>query len=166
MQQHLEAIELIIDKEISTYEDIEKCVVDKKEVIIKGNMDKLKDVDTKLIEHISKAAALAHSRQKESIGLGNANITFKEIVQKAYDLDKQQHQRLEEKRTKLEKLIHSVNKINIINEKLIKQSLFLMEKTMGMILQTAVPEANVYDNSGKKNKLNENFRMSSISAEA
>lgn len=166
MKQHIDNIETIIDKEISAYEDIEKCVADKKKVIIKGSLDDLRDIDTLLIEHTAKAANLARARQMGSIELGNANITFKEIVQKAYDYDKDQSLRLAEKKSKLQRIIDNINKVNIINEKLLKQSLFIVEKTLGMILQTAVPEADSYNNTGRKNKLNENYKMSSISTEA
>lgn len=148
-------LEEILEEELKIYQDIEKGVIEKKEVLIKGDMEKLAQIDVELENH----AGLVKKLEAQRIELSNnknLNTLFESY--KAQNVEITKALTLKEK---IEIMAKNIKKINDINAELIKHSLQLVESSIGIIIKALVPEINAYDSMGKKGK-NKNFIMSSV----
>lgn len=166
MKQYLDNIEIIIDKELSTYELLEKSINEKTDLIVKNDIQALEELDMKIIEQTAKAAQFARARQQECIQVGRIDLTFTELIQKTMEIDKTQAERFKEKKSKLEELVSRIQKMNNRHAKLIENTLFIMSKTTDFILKMVAPELDMYNETGHMKKINDNYKISSIEQEA
>lgn len=166
VKQYLDNIEKIIDKEIDTYKLLEKCINDKTDLIVKNDVQALEALDMKIVEHTASAANLARTRQQECIQVGRIDLTFSELIEKIMEVDENQAKRFKEKKSNLENLVVGIQKINNRHAKLIENTLFIMNKTTDFILKMIAPELDMYNQSGRMNKINDNYKLSSIEQEA
>ncbi|MDD3419510.1 MAG: flagellar protein FlgN [Candidatus Gastranaerophilales bacterium] len=166
MKQYLDKVEDIINKEIKAYGVLEELLQEKTDIIMKSDMDGLENIDSKIVEQTTSVANLVRARQNQCIYIERIDLTFSEIVNKAFEVDQAQGQRLNEKRTCMEELIGKVRHQNNINAKLIQNSLTIMNRTVDFVLKMIAPELDSYNQRGQMNKLNDNYKISSIEQEA
>jgi len=166
MKQYLDKVEDIINKEIKAYGVLEELLQEKTDIIMKSDMDGLEYIDSKIVEQTTSVANLVRARQNQCIYIERIDLTFSEIVNKAFEVDQAQGQRLNEKRTCMEELIGKVRHQNNINAKLIQNSLTIMNRTVDFVLKMIAPELDSYNQRGQMNKLNDNYKISSIEQEA
>ena len=166
MKQYLDKIEEIVDREILAYQELESMVDEKTNLIRKNNLDGLENIDIKIIEHTTSLANLIRARQNQCIYVERIDLTFAEIVDRASKVDELQAKRLDEKRLHLAEIAVRIRKQNNINAKLIQNTLLLMNRTVDFILKLLAPELDLYNQQGRMNKLNDNYKISSIEEEA
>lgn len=166
MKQYLDKVEDIINKEIKAYGVLEELLQEKTDIIMKSDMDGLEYIDSKIVEQTTSVANLVRARQNQCIYIERIDLTFSEIVNKAFEVDQIQGQRLEEKRNCMGELINKVKHQNNINAKLIQNSLTIMNRTVDFVLKMIAPELDSYNQRGQMNKLNDNYKISSIEQEA
>lgn len=166
MKQYLDNIERIIDKEIGTYNLLEKYINDKTDLIVKNDVQALEELDMKIVEYTANAANLARSRQQECIQVGRIDLTFTELIEKVREVDKQQAERFNEKKSNLQNLVARIQTMNNRHAVLIQNTLFIMNKTTDFILKMVAPELDMYNQSGNMKKINDNYKISSIEQEA
>ncbi len=167
MKQYINQMEETIEKEISLYSDIKKSVVDKREILMSGNIENLKIVDTKLIEQATELEKVLMQRRNISSNLGNPNMSLKEIIEEAKKVDEDQSRRFSQKREELRDIASQIQKINDTNTALIKHSLLIVEKSIKTVMDVAAPETSSYGMNGKATKnSNQSIRISSVIQEA
>lgn len=165
MKESLTKIEKIVEKEIEAYKALEDFIDAKTQVLVKSDIEALEDLDNKIIEKTTSVAMLARARQQECINVGRIDLTFSEIVARAIEVDDVLADRLDEKKQILEGIVGNIQRKNNINAKLIDNSLFIMNRTIDFILKMVAPELDSYNSNGRMNKLNDNYRLSSIEEE-
>lgn len=166
MKESLDKIEKIIEQEIKAYSELEKYIDNKTQILSKNDIPALEEIDNKIIQKTTSAVNFARARQQECINVERIDLTFSELVKHAFNLDKKQGERFEEKRKKLASIIKNIQNKNNINAKLIDNSLFIMNKTVDFILKLVAPELDSYTQNGQMKKLNDNYKISSIEQEA
>lgn len=166
MEKRFLELEEIIDDQINIYSKIEKCVMDKKEVLVKGDIDSLRMLDQKIETYISKIEKLENKRQSVYSNLGKSDSTLREIIDSVSDDKKSQN--LGIKLDSLRETIMNIKKYNDMNAQLIKHSLKLIEHSVFSIANVLMPESSTYNNYGrvKSSSKNLNMTISSVNQEA
>lgn len=166
MKQYLDNIEEILDKEIDAYGVLEQYVIKKTDVLIKNKVTLLEDLDIEIIQQTTKVAHLAKARQQQCVYVERIDLTFNELIQKAMGVSESQAGRLTEKKDKLAVIIANIQSKNNTNAKLIQNSLLIMNRTIEFIFKIVAPELDSYNQMGRMNKPNDNYKISSIEQEA
>lgn len=150
MKTEVAELEKILDQEVDAFSKLEKYILDKKDSLIKGDIEKLRDVDIE----IEKLGFLTQNleTQRNEIGskFSNENLSLKEIIDIIEEEDKSRN--LSFLRKKLKKIVENVQRHNNINRKLIEHSLKLIEYSINSIANVLLPEGSAYNNLGKLNK--------------
>jgi hypothetical protein len=166
MKKYLDNVEEIFDKEIEAYDILEKYITEKTNVLTKNKVESLENLDIDIIQQTTKVANLAKARQQQYVYIERIDLTFSELINKAFSCDEAQAGRFKEKKEKLESIALKIQKQNNINDKLIQNSLLIMNKTIEFILKMIVPELDSYNQMGQIKRPNDNYKISSIEQEA
>src|ERR1035437_2818471 len=134
----IKEFEKVLDKEINVYLKIEKCVLEKKQSLVVGDLKKLKVIDFELNKYSALAKKLEEERNKVTSSFDKNNLTLKEIIEKIEE--KEKRDRLTTLREKLKKIVNSVKSHNDINVKLIEHALKMLELSVLAIAKALIPE--------------------------
>lgn len=136
-------LEQIFDQEIEVCLHLEKYMTDKREFLIKGDIDGLSKTDLKLEKYNAILEKLEKRRQ--------------EIYP-----TRSQEPKIKAKRNKLKDLLLKIDQQNTINSELLKHALQIVEKSIQSITQILVPESGSYNNKGRVNQADSKEIISSI----
>lgn len=164
MQIEIKELEAVLNQEIEAYSKLEQYILDKKDSLIKGDIDKLKNIDFELEKYSNVVEKLELKRSEINSKTGNENLTLKEIINRIES--EEQSQKLSNMRSKLKNLVSNIQKQNRINALLIDHSLKLVEHTVVSIANVLIPESSAYNNMGKIKSNTNKEGVSSIIEEA
>lgn len=162
MQKVIKDLEIILNEQVSVYSDMENHISQKKEVLIKGNMDELKNVDVE----ISKLIQTLHRLETQRIQVlskqpGLINKPLSDVAELASS--KEDKKNILNIKNKLAVLMMKIKKTNDTNAELIAHSIKLVQHTATLIGNTMNPEGTAYNKSGKTYKnISNNNSISSI----
>lgn len=157
----LNRLEEVLNKEFEIYDEIERHTEYKKQILIKCDMDNLKEIDLKIEKYVKMAKVLEDERNK--ITEGN-NLPLKEIISNVDNNEiKNKILNIGEK---IKNKTDLIKKQNSLNEELIKHGLKMLEFTVLSITNVLSPDVSSYNACGKKNKSNNSVNISSIIREA
>jgi len=150
MRSEVIELEKILDREIEAYSKLEKYIIDKKESLINGDIEKLRDIDCEIEIITSITGDLESKRSEVSSRFGDENLSLKEIIERIEEEDKVKN--ITNRRSKLKNLVDNIQRQNNINAKLIEHSLKLVEFSVNSIANALLPEMSAYNNQGKIQK--------------
>lgn len=115
----------IMDKELHLYLEMQKLHAEKKSILIKNDLKKLAEIDTKILENLESVKNL------------------QEIIKK-YSLEVP-----EEHREKLLKLGKEISILNRTNMELIKHQIIMADKKLMIIINACTEKTSGYSKYGK-----------------
>jgi len=166
MISELKELENLLKSEIETYSNVEKCVMDKKNALIKGDIDSLSQIDQLMTEYIFQMEKHAVKRAEINKKFGKERMSLNEIVKKAASQDKVLAERIESYKNIIESKINNIKTIENTNKELLRHGLKLVESTIKIIASVLNPNTSAYNNRGKANENVLRGRSSSIVKEA
>jgi hypothetical protein len=149
MKTELIKFKEIVDEEIQAYEQLEDLYSIKQEVLVKGNSDKLWDVDSKIVKNSERIKKITQKRKEISKYLGHENFTMSEIIEKAKNANDVIADTLELQKSKLKILGNSLIKQESTNINLIKHGLTMVSKSLDIIVNVLAPHSKQYNNLGQ-----------------
>lgn len=157
MQKAIKDLEKILNEQISVYSDMENHILQKKEVLIKGNIDELKNVDIEIGKLVQTINRLETQRVRVlSIQPGLINKPLSHLAELAST--KEEKKSLLTIKDSLASLMLKIKKTNDINAELIAHSIKLVQHTATLIGNTMNPEGTAYNQNGKNYKNNSSNR--------
>lgn len=143
----------ILKKELSMYEEMLKISTDKKELIIKDNVNELEEITKReekivkeFIEIEKERLNILRTFSKEK-GLVNETPKIPELA----EYFPEQKEELMELRKKILDIVSKVKAKNDLNEKLIKNSLDYINFSVGLATGSSV-DSGTYGKGGNSNK--------------
>ncbi|OGI01628.1 MAG: hypothetical protein A2Y25_05665 [Candidatus Melainabacteria bacterium GWF2_37_15] len=146
MRKEILELEQILEQEITACSELEKYITEKKNCLVKGDLEGLIKTDIEL-EKYNEAIIKLEEKRKE-IYPDNPPLHIKTLKEK-----------LKKKLTKIENQ-------NTINAELLKHALKVIEGSILSITKVLVPESSSYNSKGKINKDENIGIISSIVHEA
>lgn len=164
MITEVKELEKILNQEIEAYSRLERYIIDKKESLVSGDIDKLRNIDCEIEKIASETEILEKQRTQVTRKFGNENLTLKEIIEKIEQEDKTE--KISGLRQKLKNIGGNIARQNKINAQLIEHSLRIIEYSVISIANILMPEASSYNNFGKIKGSNNKPGVSSVIHEA
>ncbi len=149
MIEKLNELEQILDKEIKTYKEIDECIIDKKNILMKNDAESLLKVDQKLLSYSQKMTDLEKERINFYSTMTPRQSSLSAIIESAMNLDRNKANKIQEKRNKIVSLAKNIEKNENTNKELVKHSLKMIESTVSMIAKALNPKMDSYGNTGK-----------------
>lgn len=156
MQKDIMELEKILEQEIEACSKLEKYITDKKDFLVKGDIDGVMKTDNELEKYNSAIEKLEEKRQQ----LYPDKSTLSEIIQTIEE--KNRAKNIENLKDRLNEMLKKTQKQNDINAELIKHSLNIIESSISSIINVLVPENSIYNNKGKVNKDDGSGTISSV----
>lgn len=166
MRETLLELESILDREIELYSSIEKNTFDKKEFLIKGEMEQIQKTDEQILIHSQNVENTIQIRKKINMKLGDEGLQLSDIVEKAYNIDRDVANRLKNRQNKINEKIKNIKSGNLVIAELLKHSLKVINGTIFSIsksLNKEISKLTSYNNTGH---VESNRQISSIIKEA
>jgi len=160
MQKEILELEQILEQEIDACSKLEKYIADKKNYLIKGDIEGIMNADIELEKYNSAIEKLEEKR----LQLFPDRPNLKEIIDTIEE--KKKAQEMTNLRNKLTDLLTNTQKQNNVNAELIKHSLKIIEGSISSIVKVLVPENPSYNNKGSFIKDNNTETISSVIHEA
>ncbi|EKE03823.1 MAG: hypothetical protein ACD_20C00147G0004 [uncultured bacterium] len=164
MKTELLELEEALNQEIEAYSKLERYILEKKDSLVSGDIEKLKNIDYEIEKFGSETEKLGTRRAKINSRFGSENLTLKEIIEKIEEEDKAE--KISGLRLKLKNLAENIRRQNNINAQLIEHSLRILEFSITSIANVIIPEASAYNKLGKANNNPNNTGVSSVIHEA
>lgn len=163
MKTNIIELEKVLSEEIETYTNLEKIIIAKKESLVKGDMEKLKNIDCEIEKFVSITQELDNKRISVSSKFSDENLTLEEIIEIIEKEDQKEAQQIANLRKQLKFKAENVQRQNKINAQLIENALKLIEFSINSIIKAVTPEAVSYNNMGKfKNNNRNKISVSSV----
>lgn len=162
MQPEILELEKLVNQEVEVYSQLEKYVLDKKECLIKRDLNRLKDVDCEIQKINMLVDKLEIKRANLNLNFGKRNMTLSEIINMIEKDDRKQAERFSAIREKLKYLATSIQRQNNINTQLIHHSLKLIEHSVKTIANVLIPESSAYNRYGKNKNIYRGQGISSV----
>lgn len=156
MEKDILELEKILEQEINACSKLEQYITDKKDFLVKGDIEGIMNVDLKLEKYNSAVEKLEEKRQQ----LYPAKTSLNEIIDSIKEKNKTY--RLKNMKNKLNNMLVNAQKQNNINSELIKYSLKIVESSISSIVNVLVPENSSYNSKGKIMKEETGETISSI----
>lgn len=153
-------IENIIDKEIDNYEKIEKLYMDKRDILVKGDILNLESIDNKIVDQYNRIKSISELRKNLSEKLSDKDLNLSEIISLA---KKENYNNIEKFHLQQLKLQHLAKNIQIQeknNFQLIQKGLNIVNQTIKIILDNIQVNNSEYNHCGRSQ--NNNIEISSI----
>jgi seryl-tRNA synthetase len=163
MNTGLLELEEMLNKEIEAYSRLEKYITDKKECLIKGDIEKLINIDYEIEKFNHETEKIKNERERIRALFGQENLSLKDIVEKIEENDKTS--KISSLRKKLKNIAENIYRKSSINAQLIEHSLRIIEQSVISIANALIPEASAYNNLGKANGSQNKTSISSITHE-
>ncbi len=139
----------VLTEEQQLYEKIIPIALEKKNVIIKNNLESLQEITEQEQLAIDQVTALEKKRSEVIVNIGILlnrkpdELTLKEIIRLLENQPKEQKQ-LSQIHDQLKQTVQELKNINIQNKSLIVQSLEMIEFNMNLIQSTRMSPGNNY----------------------
>ncbi len=139
----------VLTEEQQLYEKIIPIASEKKNVIIKNNLESLQEITEQEQLAIDQVTALEKKRSEVIVNIGillnrkPEELTLKEIIRLLENQPKEQKQ-LSQIHDQLKQTVQELKNINIQNKSLIVQSLEMIEFNMNLIQSTRMSPGNNY----------------------
>lgn len=139
----------VLTEEQQLYEKIIPIASEKKNVIIKNNLESLQEITEQEQLAIDQVTALEKKRSEVIVNIGillnrkPEELTLKEIIRLLESQPKEQKQ-LSQIHDQLKQTVQELKNINIQNKSLIVQSLEMIEFNMNLIQSTRMSPGNNY----------------------
>ncbi|MDD3149719.1 MAG: flagellar protein FlgN [Candidatus Gastranaerophilales bacterium] len=143
---NLSDLENILNKEIETFLSLEKLLKDKKETLIKVDVDSLQTID----DQIKEIAQKIQNIQKERLAISDQSL---DDILKEID-DKSRISKFSKIREKIKSLGKSIEKLNNVNQELIEHGLKLINADVTSIIKAFTPVNNTYNKQGQSKNIN------------
>ena len=154
-----------VDEEIKSYKAMEELYKLKQAVLIQGKSDILWDVDAKIVDRMKTIKELDVRRKGIARYLGNESLSMTEAIAKAQNSNIGLAEKMKTQQKTLNILASSISLYEKTNMDLIKHGLIMTGKTLNIIVNALLPQANQYNKEGQNVK-NEKFQLSSVIEEA
>jgi len=157
----------IIDEEIQAYESMGELYDKKQSILVQGKSDALWDVDAQIIERANMIREINKKRKEIAKYLGDENLTMSEAIEKAKESNDLLVGSLQSQQTKLRIITKSLTLQENTNMTLIKHGLKMVGKTIDIIVEAVMPQAQVgqYNSQGKNIETDKSL-ISSVVEEA
>lgn len=142
--EELEAFKALLNEEIVLHQTIEQRLEEKKQIIIRGDLVALTDLDDQLEALSRQALELEESRLAMMIQMGRDDATLKEFI--ASLRDENDTRLLEHAREQLVTTTQNIRDLCRTNTDLITQSIRLIEQSVGFIASILAPGGASYAN--------------------
>lgn len=159
MENLINQLREILNKELDTYKDMLDLTTKKKDIILSGHikeLDKVTQLEQTLILNIGKLEDIREEiviRIKKDIGLKN-DLSMTEL---AKHLDDKDYQDIEKIKNELLEVLNEIKDKNNLNNLLIKDSLEYINFNLNLLTNT--PAENTYGNTENKGKASQNKNL-------
>lgn len=160
MNSEIFELEKILNQEIEAYSKLEEYITDKKNCLIKGDIEKIKTIDSELEKYNFAVEKLEEKRKK----IYPDNLTLKQIIERIENRD--YAEKMSVLRTKIKNIALNIQKQNTISMELLKYSMKVVENSIITIANVLVPEGSSYNKKGFANKRDSIANLSSVEHEA
>lgn len=161
MQESIKELEKILNEQIDIYSDMENKIAQKKEILVKGDLECLKNIDNDIETLVQSINKLEYKRSR--LLEINKDLKYKNLSQIAEALPKNEAKSILSTKEKLNKVLTNIKRLNDINAELIIHSIKLVQHTATLIGNTLNPEGSAYNRNGKIYKNNSiNSSISSV----
>ena len=143
MRKEILELETLLEQEIDACSKLEGYINDKREYLVKGDIQGIMDVDIELNKYNQAVEKL--EEKKKQLYPGKSSLT--EIIENVEE--KPNALRLNNLKDKLGNSLANIQKQNNINAELIKHSLKVIEGSINSIVNALVPENSFYNNKGR-----------------
>lgn len=153
-------IENIIDREIDNYEKIEKLYLDKRDILVKGDILNLESIDSKIVDQYNRIKSISEVRKNLSEKLSDKDLNLSEIISLA---KKEKYNNIEKfhlQQLKLQQLAKNIQIQERNNFQLIQKGLNIVNQTIKIILDNIQVNNSEYNHCGRSQK--NNIEISSI----
>lgn len=156
-------LEKLLDSEINTYEEIENNLKEKREFLVKGDMEGLKKADERILEYNTRMEDIIKDRLELNKKLGSEGLTLSSIIKRT--TDRSAAKRIEDRKNKINSIAKNIEVHNLAITELIKHALKLVEGSIGGLAQALNPQKSelaTYSNVGRTGGNNSDSQLSSI----
>jgi hypothetical protein len=159
MNTEILELEKILNQEMEAYSKLEEYITDKKDCLVRGDIEKIKTIDTELEKYNYAVEKLEEKRKQ----IYPENLTLKEIIK---GIENKEHaERITALRGKIKGILSNIQKQNTINMELLKYSLKIVENSIVTIANVLIPEGSAYNRKGISKKRENTLNLSSIEHE-
>lgn len=164
-EDFLQKLDLALQEETIAYEKMTKLYEEKKDILIKREMDNLMKIDDKIIENLNLIKSLDKKRLELLSTKNIENLSLDEMIEEAKKIKSPLEQVFEAHKVKLRELSRELMLLETTNVELIKHGLVISEKVLNIITSALTPQNEGYDKKGKTVEHND-LGISSIIEEA
>lgn len=161
MKYFAKQLESNLKQQLKYYEEIEELSLEKKDLIIEGNAEKLTTLDRNIESLACQLLNLEQKRFQLLEGNFPKNTLIPDIIGK---LPSEEANNINDIRLKLKTTLSNIQKINTMNINLIENSIKWIEHSVATIANYLIPESAAYTFQGKsitKSPYTYNFNSSS-----
>lgn len=151
MKAEVTELEMVLNQQIEAYLKLEECIYQKKDSLINGDMERLKNIDMELERFTTVVEKLETERVKATSKISSKNLSLKDIIELIQEKDQDQARRISQSRDKLKEIVGNIKKQNTVNAKLIEHSLNIIKFSVNSIVNMLIPETSSYNNFGRVN---------------
>ena len=149
MNQRMQNLIEILDKEYKAYSELKTLFEEKREILKKSRSDDLGVLDNKIIALNNKITGLNKDRQKIAEKLTGKNANMSEFIEFAQNNAPDYVKPLEERKVKICKLIPEITLLNNQNVELLKHGIIITNKMLETIIDAFAPQGSYYNETGK-----------------
>lgn len=160
MNNEILELEQILNNEIEAYSKLEEYISGKNEYLIKGDIEKINEVDVEL----EKYNCIIEKLEEKRKNIYPENVTLKEIIEKIEN--REQADKIANLRNKIKSILLNVQKQSTVNVELLKHSLKIVENSIVVIANALVPEGSAYNQKGVHKASKQLLNISSVEHEA
>jgi len=151
IEEKLISINNIIEEELNEYELLSALSDEKKDVLVKSNLEELEKVDNRIKEKTFKLTRLEAERKELSKSLGLETTNLSTYIQLAHENSLQVEFNLLEKQQRFQKMNEVILHKETVNKELLEQGIMTIGKLIKIIVNGATL-TNQYNNYGKNTK--------------
>lgn len=140
----------ILDKELLLYNEMKDLYNEKKEILIKNNIEALSIIDAKIIENNESIKLIDEKRLEATKLIGEDITNMTDLILIAEKEYKEGVSSLKELQAKLLNISQQISILNMTNMKLIEHGMNLADKKLNIIIEACAPQATGYNESGKE----------------
>ncbi len=138
----IEAIQALLGQEIEVYQAFEGYLDQKRQIVVKGDLDALTRIDTEMEKLLHRSKQLEADRVEALRRLGREGQTLKEFI--ASLAWPEAATQLETQRIELLGLIKKVQELSMANQTLLSLSIKIIEQSVGYIASVLSPSGVSY----------------------
>lgn len=154
----LTSIKDTLNNEFNLYKNLHELFKEKKEILIKGNVNNLLEIDDKILKIADEIKAYINARNKICFKLYGKKLTLSDLISKTKDLDNEIAEEFADLKLKICEFLPIIQKEELVVQELLKHGFEVVTKTIQVITDAIIPTAE-YDSSGKSKSNNKNIEI-------